>query len=70
MLDMSAYMRPRDIITFAAFAGLCLGEIVRIRGGEIDRVGMTISSVSKGDLHWGGAVLLGLAPLLDKYPRN
>ncbi|MCU1441152.1 MAG: hypothetical protein JWP85_2149 [Rhodoglobus sp.] len=70
MLDTGAYSRTRDIITIAALTGLRIGEVVRIRGEDIDREGMMISAVRKGNLLWRGAIPEGLLPILDKYPTR
>lgn len=70
MLDSGAYARTRDIITIAALTGLRIGEIVRIRGEDVDLTTMTIRSVRKGDLHWRGPIPDALMPLVDKYPRE
>lgn len=70
MLDTGAYLRTRDIITIAALTGLRLGEVVKLRGEDIDRSGMTIRAVRKGDLHWRGSFPVGLLPLLERYPES
>jgi integrase/recombinase XerD len=70
MLDTGAYSRTRDIITIAALTGFRLGEVVRIRGEDIDPVAMTIRSSRKGGLEWRGAFPAGLVPLLTKYPAR
>ena len=70
MLDTGAYSRTRDIITIAALTGLRLGEVVKLRGEDIDLDGMTIRAVRKGDLHWRGPLPAGLLPTLTRYPRQ
>lgn len=70
MLDTGAYSRTRDMIMIAALTGLRIGEIVRIRGEDIDRHNMTIRAVRKGDLHWQGAYPDALAELLTRYPEQ
>jgi integrase/recombinase XerD len=69
MLDCGIYGRTRDIITIGALSGLRIGEIVKIRGEDIDPVGMSIRSVRKGALDH----LLPLHPVLlemiERYPR-
>lgn len=70
MLDTGAYRRTRDIITIAALTGLRLGEVVRLRGEDIDREGMTIRAVRKGDLHWRGSLPEGLLELVERMPTT
>lgn len=70
MLDTGAYTRTRDMITIAALTGLRIGEVVKIRGEDIDREGMNITAIRKGNLHWRGAIPDGLIQLLDKYPTK
>ena len=50
MLDSGAYRRTRDIITIAALTGLRVGEVVKIRGEDVDWISGTIRSVRKGGL--------------------
>ncbi|WP_157813974.1 tyrosine-type recombinase/integrase [Microbacterium sp. BR1] len=50
LLDSGAYQRTRDIITIAALTGLRIGEVVKIRGEDIDWVTGTIRSIRKGSL--------------------
>lgn len=70
MLDTGAYSRTRDIITIAALTGLRLGEVVQLRGEDIDVDGMTIRAVRKGDLHWRGPLPVALLPIVAKYPTR
>lgn len=49
-LDSGIYERTRDIITIAACTGLRLGEVVKIRGEDIDMISGTIRSIRKGGL--------------------
>lgn len=50
MLDGGAYRRTREIITIAALTGLRIGEIVRIRGEDVDWISGSIRSTRKGGL--------------------
>ncbi|MCC4266230.1 tyrosine-type recombinase/integrase [Microbacterium schleiferi] len=50
MLDSGAYRRTRDIITIAALTGLRVGEVVKIRGEDVDWVTNSIRSTRKGGL--------------------
>lgn len=68
MLDSGIYRRTRDIITIGALSGLRMGEIVKIRGEDIDTVGMTIRSTRKGDLDHLLPLHPQLLELVDRYP--
>ncbi len=50
MLDSGAYQSTRDMIVIAALTGLRIGEVVKIRDEDIDRVTNTIRSLRKGGL--------------------
>lgn len=70
MLDSGAYTRTRDIITIAALTGLRIGEIVKLRGEDIDRAGRVISTVRKGNLEHQVGIPEALAELLERYPST
>lgn len=70
MLDTGAYSRTRDIITIAALTGLRIGEVVKIRGEDIDQTAMTVTAVRKGNLHWRGSMPDSLLPIIEKYPER
>jgi len=70
MLDSGAYQRTRDMITIAALTGLRIGEVVKIRGEDVDIDGRVIRSIRKGGLdhivHMADSVL----DIADRYPRG
>lgn len=68
MLGSGIYSRTRDIITIGALSGLRLGEIVKIRGEDIDLTGMTIRSTRKGNLDHLLPLHPELARMADRYP--
>lgn len=69
-MDSGAYSRTRDIITICALTGLRIGEVVKIRGEDVDRDGMVLSSRRKGALEHRIAITDGLAQILDRYPAT
>lgn len=69
-IDSGAYTRTRDIITICALTGLRIGEVVKIRGEHIDRSGMVLRAVRKGNLHHRIAIGPGLLELVDRYPSE
>ncbi len=70
MLDSGAYRRTRDIITICALTGLRIGEVVRIRGEDVDLVGMVIRSRRKGGLEHRLPIKAGLFELVKRYPNS
>ncbi len=70
VLESGIYSRTRDIILIAAFTGLRLGEVVKLRGEDVDLVGMTIRSIRKGDLDWQGTLNEELIEIARRYPRK
>ena len=70
VLESGIYRRTRDIIMVAAFTGLRIGEVVKIRGEDVDLVGMTIRSIRKGDLDWQGPLNEELLDIAHCYPRS
>lgn len=70
VLNSGIYSRTRDIILIAAFTGLRLGEVVKIRGEEVDLADMTIRSIRKGDLDWQGTLNDELLSIAVRYPRS
>ncbi|MEO6116029.1 MAG: tyrosine-type recombinase/integrase [Pseudolysinimonas sp.] len=69
VLESGIYARTRDIILIAAFTGLRVGEVVKIRGEDIDLVGMTVRSIRKGALDWQGPLHSELLEIALRYPR-
>lgn len=70
MLDSGAYRRTRDIITIAALSGLRIGEVVKIRGEDVDLEGGILRSVRKGSLEHVIALNVILLDLARTYPRE
>lgn len=70
MLDSGAYARTRDIITIAALSGLRIGEIVRIRGEDVDLIAHTIRSIRKGGLDHIVPMHPALVELARRYPST
>lgn len=70
VLESGIYGRTRDIITIAAYTGLRLGEVVKIRGEDVDLIGHTIRSIRKGNLDHQVGLPDGLLELAERYPRK
>lgn len=70
MLESGIYSRTRDIIMVAALTGLRLGEVVKIRGEDVDIVGRTIRSVRKGGYEHRVGLPDGLLELAQRMPRK
>ncbi|NQX36236.1 site-specific integrase [Herbiconiux sp. VKM Ac-2851] len=70
ILDSGIYKRTRDIVTIAALSGLRIGEIVRIRGQDIDHVAGTLHSVRKGGLEHTVPLHPLLLEMAAEYPRT
>jgi integrase/recombinase XerD len=70
VLESGVYSRTRDIITIAAYTGLRLGEVVKIRGEDVDLMGMQIRSTRKGGLDHRIAIPTQLQDLAHRYPRQ
>jgi integrase/recombinase XerD len=70
MLDSGAYKRTRDIITICALSGLRIGEVVKIRGEDVDLGGGILRSVRKGSLEHVIALNTVLLDLAREYPRE
>lgn len=70
VLETGIYSRTRDIITIAALTGLRLGEVVKIRGEDVDLVGRTIRSVRKGNLDHQVGLPDGLLELAQRMPKK
>lgn len=70
MLDSGAYKRTRDIITICALSGLRIGEVVKIRGEDVDLDGGILRSVRKGSLEHVIALNTVLLDLARQYPRE
>ncbi|WP_213816204.1 tyrosine-type recombinase/integrase [Glaciihabitans sp. dw_435] len=70
MVDSGAYARTRDLITLLAATGLRIGEVVKIRGEDVDRVAMMLSTTRKGGLEHRIALSPALRELVDRYPMS
>lgn len=70
MLDSGAYTRTRDIIMICALTGLRIGEVVRIRGEDLDLEGRILTTVRKGGLHHLVAVPESLLPVVERMPAK
>ncbi|GAB2519318.1 tyrosine-type recombinase/integrase [Paramicrobacterium agarici] len=70
MLDSGAYRRTRDIITICALTGLRIGEVVKIRGEDVDVVNGTIRSIRKGHLDHINSIPPEIVELASRYPRH
>lgn len=70
MLDSGAYTRTRDIITLCALTGLRIGEVVKIRGEDVDRDGMVLNTIRKGALRHRIAITPALGELVARYPTS
>lgn len=70
IIDSGAYTRTRDLVTIAALTGLRLGEVVKLRGEDVDPQGMVLSSLRKGGLDHRLAVAPVLAEIIARYPRK
>ncbi|HHW50968.1 MAG TPA: tyrosine-type recombinase/integrase [Pseudoclavibacter sp.] len=70
VLDCGIYTRTRDIITIGALSGLRIGEIVKIRGEDVDLIGMTIRSTRKGNLDHRVPLHPALVPIFERLPRD
>lgn len=70
MMGTGIYARTRDIILIGALSGLRMGEIVKIRGEDIDVVGGTIRSTRKGNLDHLLPLHPELTKLTSRYPTR
>jgi len=70
MIDSGAYSRTRDIITILALTGLRIGEVVRLRGENVDDRGMMLTVVRKGNLQHTIAITEGMLEIIDRYPET
>jgi integrase/recombinase XerD len=70
ILETGIYSRTRDIIMVAAYTGLRIGEVVKIRGEDVDIPGRRIRSIRKGGLDWEGPLPADLIPLAMRMPRK
>lgn len=70
MLDSGAYRRTRDLIAVAALSGLRVGEVVKIRGEDVDWVTMRIRSVRKGGLDHEISMPPALVAIAERMPRR
>lgn len=70
MLDCGVYKRTRDMIIIGALSGLRLGEIVKIRGEDLDLESGILYAVRKGGIECSVALHPTLLDLAEEYPRN
>jgi integrase/recombinase XerD len=70
MVTTGAYSRTRDIITIAARTGLRVGEIVKIRGEDVDLQNRHIVSIRKGGFLHGVSIDEEVYELAKQYPRQ
>lgn len=70
ILDGGAYKRTRDIMTIAALSGLRIGEIVKIRGEDVEWEVGELHSIRKGSLEHVIALHPLLLELARGYPRS
>lgn len=70
LLDGGAYKRTRQIIIIAALTGLRIGEIVKIRGEDIDFEGQVIYSLRKGGFEHSVPLHPAIAELALEMPRT
>lgn len=70
MIDSGAYRRTRDIITICALTGLRIGEVVKIRGEDVDAEGMVLRSLRKGALEHRIAITPALNEIVTRYPSE
>lgn len=70
LLDGGAYRTTREIIIIAALTGLRIGEIVKIRGEDIDRDGQVIYSQRKGGFEHSVPLHPAILELAESKPRT
>lgn len=70
VLESGCYGRTRDMIMVAALTGLRIGEVVKIRGEDVDIQGRTIRATRKGGLDHRFSLPEELVPLAERYPRH
>lgn len=70
LLDGGAYTRTRQMIIIAALTGLRIGEIVRIRGEDIDFEGKVIYCVRKGGTEHSVPMHPAVEELAREMPRT
>ncbi|TFC30129.1 hypothetical protein E3O55_08585 [Cryobacterium sp. MDB1-18-2] len=70
ILDGGSYRRTRDIMIIAALSGLRIGEIVKIRGEDIDWEVGELFTIRKGGVEHVIALHPVLQELATRYPRR
>jgi integrase/recombinase XerD len=70
ILDGGSYKRTRDIIIIAALSGLRIGEIVRIRGEDVDIEVGELHTLRKGGIEHIVVMHATLIDLAAEYPRR
>jgi integrase/recombinase XerD len=70
ILDGGSYKRTRDIIIIAALSGLRIGEIVRIRGEDLDIEVGELHTLRKGGVEHIVVLHATLLELAAEYPRQ
>jgi len=70
MLNSGAYSRTRDMITIAALSGLRIGEIVKMRGEDVDLDEAIIRSRRKGNFDHQVPLHPALMVMAARYPST
>lgn len=70
LLDGGAYQRTREIITIAALTGLRIGEVVKIRGSDVDWIAGSIRSTRKGNLEHRVWMQDDVRAIAERKPRE
>ncbi|MBN9209374.1 MAG: tyrosine-type recombinase/integrase [Microbacterium ginsengisoli] len=70
LLESGAYRRTREMITIAALTGLRIGEIVKIRGEDVDFIAGTIRSIRKGGLDHVVFMQADVRAIAESKPRT
>lgn len=70
LLDGGAYSRTREIIVIAALTGLRIGEIVRIRGEDVDLDARMIRSLRKGGFEHSVPLHPVIVKMAESKPRT
>ena len=68
--ESGAYRRTREMITIAALTGLRIGEIVKIRGEDVDFIAGTIRSIRKGGLDHVVFMQADVRAIAESKPRT
>lgn len=70
MLESGILQSTRDLITIAACTGLRIGEVVKLRGEDVDWVSKTIHSVRKGNLSHVVFMPPAVVAIAERMPRS